>query len=406
MVKAKHCLLALSVLFISPIVKAQQDEAFNYHRIYQSATDLMDKGAYNGAIEQFRLIEKSPVKTGRQPQFESQLSLLKENAQYYEGYCALQLRNDDAESLLLRFIKEHPENPLAKLAIFQLGKSYFLRQDYPASLVWFNKIQAGELSGAASTDYKFRKGYPLFAAKDYKNAQVLFSEVKNKVSPFSEDATYYFAYIAYLNKDYSLALVNFEKLKNSKKYEGSYPYYITAVYFLDRRYNDVIAYAIPIINSTHQQFETEMLHLVAASYFANKDYQDAAQYYDRFQQEDLGKTQNTQDNYQIGYTNYKIANYAKAAKELEKLVDQKDIYSQNGSYTLGDVFLKTNNKQSARNAYFVASKLDFDPQLKEDALYEYAKLSYELDFNSQALDATRLYLNNYPRSGKLVEVKT
>lgn len=406
MVRAKYFVIYLSVFLIALQAKAQQDQAFDYYRTYHIATDLMDKGAYTGAIEQFRLFEKSTIRTGSQPAFESQLSLLKENAQYYEAFCALQLNNDDAEGLLLRFIKEHPENPLTKLAFFQVGKSYFQREDYPASLVWFNKVEAGELSGAVNTEYKFRKGYALFATGDYKNAQILFGEVKNKQSTFTIDATYYFAYIAYLNKDYRIALLNFEKLKDSKKYEASYPYYITAVYFLDHRYDDVISYAIPVLNSTKQLYETEMLHLVAASYFAKKDYKNSADYYNRYQDEDLGRTQNTQDSYQIGYANYKIANYPKATKELEKLVDKKDIYAQNGSYTLGDVFLKTNNKQSARNAFLVASKLDFDPQLKEDGLYEYAKLSYELDFNSQALDATRLYLNNYPRSARLNEMKT
>src|SRR6185312_13213522 len=63
-------------------------------------------------------------------------------------------------------------------------------------------------------------------------------------------------------------------------------------------------------------------------------------------------------------------------------------------------------KQSARSAFLAASKLDFDKQLQEDALYQYAKLSYELDFNTQALDATRLYLKNYPRSRRDAEMKT
>jgi hypothetical protein len=68
--------------------------------------------------------------------------------------------------------------------------------------------------------------------------------------------------------------------------------------------------------------------------------------------------------------------------------------------------LKLGNKQSARSAYFLASKLTFDPQLQEDALFEYAKLSYELDYNQQALDATRLYLKNYPKAKRKDEVKT
>jgi TolA-binding protein len=405
MVKAKYFIPFLFLIVISS-AKAQENQSFEIYRTYHSAIDLFDKGAFVAAAEQFRLVEKSRTKTSNQSEFESQLSLIKENCQYYEAVCALELGNDDAENKLLQFIKEHPENPFTKLAYFQIGKSYYKQGNYQLAIVWFNKVNAGELSGSENTEYKFRKGYAYFAVGDYKNAQSLFAEVKNKKSPFTEDATYYFAYISYLNKDYSIALVNFEKLKNSKKYEASYPYYITSVYFLDKRYDDVLSYAIPILNSTHQLYETEMLRLVAASYFAKADFANSVKYYTHFQDQDLGKTQNTQDTYQIGYGNYKMGNYPKAAKELETLVDRKDVYSQNGSYTLGDVFLKLDNKQSARNAFFVASKLDFDPQLKEDALYEYAKLSYELDFNGQALDATRLYLKSYPNTPRLNEVKT
>jgi TolA-binding protein len=404
MIKLKYSILIALILPVL-IVHAQQSPAFDVYLAYRTANTLLNNGQYVAAAEQFRLVEDSKLKTNTQSQFETEVSLIRENSQYYEAYCALQLGNDDAESMFLRFIKEHPENPLAKLAYFQIGKFYFKQDKYTDALRWFNKVDAGDLSGSENTEYKFRKGYAYFAINDYKNAQLLFAEVKAKHSAFTEDATYYFAYITYLNKDYHLALVNFERLKNSKKYENSYPYYITAVYFLDNRYNDVLSYSIPIINSTHQQHETEMLRIIAASYFALADYDNAVKYYSRFEDEDNGKTQNTQDSYEMGYAYYKVGNYAKAASELEKLVEKNDVYTQSGSYTLGDVFLKMNNKQSARNAFFVASKLNFDTKLQEDALYEYAKLSYEQDFNSEALNATRLYLKNYPRSGRKDEVK-
>jgi TolA-binding protein len=404
MIKIKYSILFFSILFASNLF-AQQNLSFDIYRTYHTAGDLLAKGKYVAAAEQYRLVMASRLKTSNQPQFESELSLVKENAQYYVALCALELGNDDAESLFLKFIKEHPENPLTKIAYFQIGKSYSKQGKYKETLQWFDKITAGELGGNESTEYKFRKGYAYFALNDYKNAQLLFSEVKTRRSPFTDDATYYFAYIAYLNQDYHLALVNFEKLKNSKKYEDSYPYYITAVYFLDKRYNDVISYAVPIINSTHQQNETEMLRIIGASYFAKADYPNAVKFYSRFESRDQGKTQSTQDSYQMGYAYNKTGNYPKAASELEKLVEQNDVYSQNGSYTLGEVFLKMNNKQSARNAFLVASKLTFDKQLQEDGLYEYAKLSYELDFNTQALDATRLYLKNYPTALRTTEVK-
>jgi TolA-binding protein len=403
MIKLKYFLLAPVLLSLPAL--AQQNPSFHVNRTYQTANNLLAMGKYAAAAEQYRLVEQVRLKTGQQSRFESELSLLKENAQYYEAVCALELGNDDAESMLTRFIKEHAENPLAKQAFFQVGKSYFKQGKYDEALVWFNKVNAGDLTGSQNTEYKFRKGYAYFETKDYKNAQLLFAEVKNKKSLYTDDATYYFAYIAYLNKDYHLALLNFEKLKNSKKYENSYPYYITAVYFLDKRYDDVINYAIPIINSTKQQNETEMLRIIGASYFAKGNYDKSVEYYSRFEDADQGRTQNTQDSYQIGYAYYKVGNYGKAATILEKLVAQHDNYSQSGSYTLGDVFLKMNNKQSARNAFFTASRLDFDKQIQEDALYQYAKLSYELDFNNEALTATRAYLKNHPRSARIDEVK-
>jgi TolA-binding protein len=404
MIKYRYIVFILPLFFVLSS-NAQQNPSFWVNKAYRTATNLLNSGQYTAAAEQFRLVEAAKIKPAMQAQFESEISLLKENSQYYEAVCALELGNDDAESMFLRFIKDHPENPLAKLAYFQVGKFYFKQQKFDEALVWFNKVDAGDLSGSENVEYKYRKGYAYFATNDYVNAQLLFADVKNRHSPYTEDATYYFAYIAYLNKDYHLALVNFERLKNSKKYENSYPYYISAVYFLDKRYDDVIAYAIPIINTTHQQHETEMLRIIGASYFAKSDYGNAVKYYSRFQDEDQGRTQNTQDSYQIGYTYYKVGNNAKAAVELEKLVEGQDIYSQYGNYTLGDVFLKLNNKQSARNAFLVASKLGFDVKIQEDALYQYAKLSYELDFNSAALNATRLYLKNFPRSGRTDEVK-
>jgi tetratricopeptide (TPR) repeat protein len=252
MIKIKYSII-LSLLFVAFNLQAQQNPSFQVYRAYQAAGDVLERIMFAAASAQYHVVMDAKLKTSNQPQFESELSLLKENAQYYVALCALELGNDDAENMFLKFIREHPENPLSKLAIYQIGRTYSKQGKYKESLVWFDKITASQLSGRDNTEYKFRKGYAYFTLNDYSSAQVLFGEVKNRRSPYTDDATYYFAYIAYLNKDYQLALVNFEKLKNSKKYINSYPYYISAVYFLDKRYDDVIAYAIPILSSTKKQ---------------------------------------------------------------------------------------------------------------------------------------------------------
>jgi outer membrane protein assembly factor BamD (BamD/ComL family) len=103
MIKLKYIILFVPLLFVFTS-QAQQNPSFQVYKTFHAATDLMDKGKYVAAAEQFRSIEKSRFKTTTQPQFESELSLLKENAQYYEALCALELGNDDAESMFGRFI--------------------------------------------------------------------------------------------------------------------------------------------------------------------------------------------------------------------------------------------------------------------------------------------------------------
>src|ERR1700742_2581036 len=124
MTKLKYISIFVPVFFALS-ASAQQDPSFQVYRTYDAATDLLNKGKYVAAAEQFRQVENSRLKTSTQPKFESELSLVKENSQYYEALCALELGNDDAESLFLKFIKDYPENPLTKLAFFQIGRSYF-----------------------------------------------------------------------------------------------------------------------------------------------------------------------------------------------------------------------------------------------------------------------------------------
>src|SRR5579862_876362 len=184
MTNTKYTVLLIPIL-LTLTASAQQDPSYDIYRTYHIATDLMNKGKYVAAAEQFRLVENSRLNTSTQPKYESELSLVKENAQYYEAFCALQSENDDAESLVVKFTKDHPENPLAKLAYFEIGKTYFKQEKYADALKWFDKVSAGELSGSENVEYKFRKGYSYFATNDYTKAQLLFSEVKNAQSPYT-----------------------------------------------------------------------------------------------------------------------------------------------------------------------------------------------------------------------------
>lgn len=384
---------------------SQQTAWFTLNQSYKSGLELLEREKYAAASEQFSRVKAWNVLPESKPLNNTEISLLKENAEYYQAVCALELGNQDAESLFLRFIARHPVNPNTRMAYYQVGRSYFAQKNYPKAIEWFRKIDQNSLSAKESAEYRFKLGYSLFETKDYTSAEPLFGKLKDENSEFKEASIYYYAYINYLSADYKTALKEFERLKGSTTYQNSYPYYISALYFLDKRYDDVLSYTIPALKTIDQQYQTEMLRIIGASYFAKSDYKNAGEYYLRFQANDKGKTQNNQDSYQIGYTYYKLKQYEKAVKELEKL-DTADQYFQSGMIALGESFLKTGNKQSARSAFFKASKLNFDKSLQEEGLFNYAKLSYELEFHQVALDAAQEFIKTYPRSKRIDEGKT
>lgn len=382
---------------ISPLIKLNQN--------YQTGIELLQNEKYAAAAQQFKMVEQYRNKTSTQQQSNAELTVIKENAKFYAAVCALELGNDDAEALFQEFIREYPLNPNTKLAYFHMGKAYFGKKDYQKALDWFDQADPSSLSQKQRIEYQFKQGYSYFELNNIEKAEPLFEEVKKYESPFKESAIYYFAYINYLNKEYKTALSNFEKLKGSATYQASYPYYITSMYYLDERYDDVIDYAIPIIETTKQQNEAEMLSLIAASYFSKSEFKNAEKYFALYYEKDKNQVKNNLFIYQYGYSLFQNGKNKEAVNILEKL-NEEDLYFQNGMFTLGNAALKLNNKEKARNAFFRASRLDIDKNMQEEAWLAYAKLSYELDFNSQALETTQSFLKQFPNSKRINETKT
>ncbi|WP_256007606.1 MULTISPECIES: tetratricopeptide repeat protein [Pedobacter] len=384
---------------------AQSSVLVNLNKHYRSGVELLNNEKYVAAAEQFRLVEKDRNRPDAQQESNAELSLLKENAKFYAAVCALELGNDDAEEQFMDFIRNYPLNPNTKLAYFHVGKSYFDRKNYTKALEWFEKADPNLFSAKQRLEYQFKQGYAYFVSDDIEKAEPLFEAVKKDPSPFQESATYYFAYINYLNKEYKTALTNFEKLKGSPTYEASYPYYITSMYYLDERYDDVIEYALPILKSSKQEYEAEMLSIIAASYFAKADYINAEKYFREFYAKDKSNNRNNLFTYQFGYSLFTQKKYKEAIAVLERL-DTDDVYLQNGMYTLGRAFIELQDKPKARSAFFRASRLDFDKVIQEEAWLNYTRLSYELDFNQQALESIQSFLTQFPSSRKLSEAKT
>lgn len=397
----KYLLILLFTAFYacSNMLYSQKNLTYNEPEAsYRNALELFNKEKFNAAGEIFEKI----IAAINDDQSEMRIS-----SEYYAALCAIELFNKDAEYKLLKFIHTHPENPKAELANFQLAKLQYRQQQYADAVKSFETVDMYNLNADEQTEYYFKYAYSCFMQKNNDKAKKLFFEIIDIDTKYFPAANYYYANIAYSEKNYDTALKCFQKILNDENFKQIVPYYIAQIYYLQKKYDDVIRFAPALIDSTNTKKSDEIARIIGESYYKTGKYTEAIPYLEKYQI----KTTNTisrQDYYQLGYAYYKSEkNYPKAIEMLEKAITNQDSLTQNIHYLLGDCYLKTGNKKFAMSAFQSAYKLTFYPDITEDALFNYAKLAYDLSLNpyNEAITSFQKFINIYPNSTHIDEAQ-
>lgn len=361
---------------------------------YRSGTELFEKERYAAAREFFENVAAE----------EQYLPLdLRVNSEFYSAMCAVELFHNDAETLLQNFIDRHPESPKIKKAWFEMAKFQYRKKHYKEAIEWFEKLNTYDLNNDDLAEYYFKLGYSYFMRTDFKNAKTNLDQIKGVENKYSAPASYYSAHIAYIEDNYETALQDFLKLENDNIFGVVVPFYITQLYFLQKKYDKVIEYGTPLLSTSNTKRIPEIAKLVGESYYNKEMYAEAVPHLTMYV-ENAGVVMRD-DYYQLGYALYKEGQFEKAIPYLERVTGDADKLTQTAFYNIADCNLKAGNKAAARNSFRQASGFDFDKEIQEDALFNYAKLAYELSFNpyNEAITAFEEYIRKNPESPRVEE---
>jgi len=369
-------------------IKAQETQVYTTDlRWYNEGLELFEKEKFGAAIHAF---EKS------QNAIDDENSEAYVNSTYYKALCALNLFHKDAEFQLREFVGTYPESAKVKSAYFQLGKYNYRKKKWEKVIYWFSKTDAFSFSNNELYEYNFRMGYAYFRLEKYEKASPYFHELIDIETPYYIPANYYYAHIAYLEGNYETALNGFNKLRDNKKFGVIIPYYITQIYYKQERYDELIAYAKPMLENNKTKRKPEISKLVGDAYYTKKEYALAIPYLKFYLKE--GDTPTRDDYFQLAYAQMRTKDYESAIKYFARISAKDDELAQKAIYNMADCYLKMGNKAYARNAFKKASGLSFNKSISEESLLSYAKLSYELDYDpySDAITAFVEYLQKYP----------
>ena len=310
--------------------------------------------------------------------------------------CAIALGRSDVDGLVRNLEVDFPNDPQLAVLKMNLADAKFDSQEYNEALMMYERIQPGHLYRSALTPFYFKKSYCSIYAGKYDAALEGFQKVIGRPqSQYTYPAIYYSGYVNYLEKRFEDAYAYFEVARKDSRFTQLSDYYMVECRFMMKDYDYTIENGPKLYASANKQQKADLSRMVAESYFGKGDNHEAMRHLKQYLASGINVTR--KDRYFYGVLAYSLGDINAAVDALGEVAGSTDAIGQSAYYYLGNCYLQRRNKVSALESFQLASELDFDPMVKEDALFNYAKLSF--DVNSD-MSVFRKYVERYPKSGK------
>ncbi len=328
------------------------------------------------------------------PVQEAEAEMLRTQARLNIAKCGVRLESKDGETTTLQVIRSLHPDPEYQQALADMGDYYFNNKRYDEALDYYAQIVSSSLPKAQMAQMKFRQGYSHFAKKEYTTAKSFFKEVNaDNTSDYFAPASYYLGLCYFYEGDYERAYAALSAIEEHKDYKSEMPYIQAQILFAQRKFDEVIRKTAPVANDTRTANLREIRQLLGQSYFEKGEYQNALPHLEFYASKATKLRE--EELYQIGYAQYQERKYQEAIRNFKPLSSAKSPIGQNAMFYLANCFLQLGDKNSALTALNAAKRLDFDPVLREDALFNHAKLAFELN---QPRDAANDLLEIKPQS--------
>ncbi len=316
------------------------------------------------------------------PAAEDDFNNFKDDAEAMYVIAGLRADLMSGENELVSFISEKYPNPVNTPAILELGSYYYNRKWYHKCIETYDMVDFDNLSGYELSEAAFKKGYALFVSKEFKSAKQEFGKIITIKNDFYYPANYYYGMCEYFSKNYTGALLSFEKVKNDPNYRSFVPYYLTQIYFATGQYDKVIQQEASL-NDTALRYRTEIRQLIGQAYFHRGEYAKSLPHLEYYEANTQKLT--IEEFYQLGFTQYQLKKYKEAIKNFNELSLLDNQLGQVSNYYLADCYYRTGDYLSARNAFKKVSQMTYDKSMQEEALFNYGKLSAESGLEREAI---------------------
>lgn len=298
-----------------------------------------------------------------------------QDAEYYLSAVAFELRSANANELLTNFIGRHPYSQFSDRVYFMIGMLAFERADYRRALTNFRRANDRNLSARDLAEKQFSEAYANLQTNNYAQAAAGFRNVRAQNNRFHLSATYYLAYSEYVQHNFDAALPLFLELEHVAAYNQTVPYFIVQIFYKQGRYEEVERRASQILAANpNNPNNAELYRIMGEIAYNRRDFAAAIRNLKRF--EELSPQVTRNDMYLLGMSFYQINDFQNAILYLSRVTTRQDEMTENAFMHIGNAYIRLGDIANARMSYEAALSTNFNPQVREEALYNFALTTY------------------------------
>lgn len=386
----KKLIIVALVSFAFITASAQHTIRYTHpDNLFHEGKELFAQRKYAASYRSFEAFLKNVVPTNA--------GMIHE-AEYYMASNAFELRQENAEDLLVKYVLDNPYSPYLDKSNYMLGTLYYENKDYPKALTFYRLVDETHLANADKVYYLFSRAYANLATGNTTKSLNIFKTLKNMNSPHQAAARYYTGYAEYLLKNYDAALADLLVAEQHPKFQDIAPYYVAQIYYAQKNYPEMEKRATMLFKKyPDNQNNAELYRMIGEKAFSDGNYTKAIENLKKY--ESLFSQVLRNDLYYLGVSYLKTNQPAEAVKYLAQVTTQADEMSESAYLQLGNAYIALDDKNNARMAYEVATRTNFNTLVREEALYNYALTTYETDAAfGESVKAFEQFIKEFPKS--------
>lgn len=297
-------------------------------------------------------------------------------AEGYAALCSVKMKSPCYMAEMERYLEKCPYSGLAGQIRYAHALNMFDDEDYASAAEWFAKVSPSAAGRSGLAELTFKKAYSDFETGNSGSALAGFTKVtRMPKNDYQAPSACTAGYIEYERERFAEAIDWFVKASDDPRFSDICAYYIMECRFMNKDYKYVMEHGEEMYGRIPEERRPHLARIISESYLVSGNTAKAKEYYDRT---NIAQGNDRKDYFYAGSLLYALEDYNGAIENYSRMTNRTDSLGQIANYQLGYSYIQTKNKVAAMQS-FKDAVLKYNPDIEEDAFFNYAKLAFDLN---------------------------